>query len=80
MTKLVGNAGKLVEYIRKNIDHVVSKNWQVDIKAVKEKARDYFFLAKNKAIEIKCEVLTERQLAKLPWHIRRAFDQIKSDA
>src|SRR5690606_13693161 len=101
MTKLVGNAGKLVEFIRKNFDHLVSKKWRVDIKAVKEKARDYFFLAKNKGIEIKrevfkglhrtvkkelrpvvslCEMLTAGHLAKLPWNIRRAFDQIKSDA
>ena len=101
MTKLVGNAGKLVEHVRKHCSDLVSKNWRVDIKAVKEKARDYFFLAKNKTIEIKrevfkelhrivkkemrpvvnlCEMLTPGQLAKLPWNIRRAFDQIKSDA
>ena len=101
MTKLVGNAGKLVEYIRENFKHLIPEKFRVDFKTIKEKARTYFFLAKNRAIEIKrdvfkilhrqvkreirpvvdfCEMLTPQQLAKLPWNIRRAFDQIKSDA
>ena len=101
MTKLVGNAGKLVEYIRENFKHLIPEKFRVDFKTIKEKARTYFFLAKNRAIEIKrevfknlhrqvkreirpvvdfCEMLTPQQLAKLPWNIRHAFDQIKSDA
>jgi hypothetical protein len=72
----------------------------INMTMVKKKAREYFFLAKNKPIEIKREVfkklhrfvkqqmrpvvgfcasLSQRQIAKLPWNIRRAFEQIKND-
>jgi transposase, IS5 family len=101
MTKLAGLGKKLVDFVKEKLPRHLSKGLEVNMKAVKEKVRDYFFLPKNKSIEIKrevfqrlhkfvkheirpvvdlCEMLTQSQIAKLPWNIRRAFDTLKNDA
>jgi IS5 family transposase len=101
MTKLAGLGKKFVDFIRDKLKFRPAKDIHIDMKAVKKRARDYFFLPKNKDIEIKqdffkklykyakhemrpvvslSEKLTERQIAKLPWNIKRAFDTLKNDA
>lgn len=101
MTKLAGLGKKVIDFTRDKLKFRNTKDINVDMKAVKKRARDYFFLPKNKDIEVKrdvfkklhkfvkqevrpvvdlCEKLTESQIAKLPWNIRRAFDTLKSDA
>ena len=101
MTKLAGIGKRFVNFVTENLKSVVSKDIYVDIKAIKQKAREYFFLSKNKSIEIKrevfkqlhrlvkqqikpvtelCEKLSKRQVAQLPWNIRRTYEQIKNDA
>lgn len=100
MTKLAGLGKKIVDFVRDKLKVNVGDGFGIDMKAVKEKARDYFFLPKNKAIEVRrevfkslhklvkaqlrpvidlCESLSARQISKLPWNIRRAYDQIKND-
>jgi len=101
MTKLAGLGKKLTDFTRDKLMFRNAKGNNIDMKAIKKLARNYFFLPKNKAIEIKrdvfkklhkfvkhevrpvinlCEVLTENQIAKLPWNIKRAFDTLKNDA
>jgi IS5 family transposase len=101
MTKLAGLGKKLVGFVKEKLPRRMTDGLDVNMKAIKETARDYFFLAKNKGIEIKreafkklhklvkhemkpvvdlSEMLTVSQVAKLPWNIRRAYEQIKSDA
>jgi hypothetical protein len=101
MTKLAGLGKKLVDFVKEKLPRSLTEGLSVNMKAVKERARDYFFLPKNKGIEIRrevfknlhrlvkhamkpvvdlCEMLTASQVAKLPWNIRRAYEQIKSDA
>ena len=101
MTKLAALGKKVVDFIKRKLPHRMTDALNVNMKAIKEKARDYFFLSKNKGIEIKrevfknlhkfvkhemrpvvdlCEMLTESQITKLPWNIRRAFDTLKNDA
>jgi len=68
------------------------------MKTIKEKARSYFFLAKNAAIETKreifrdlltivkqqmrpiveiCGTMDSTRINRMPWNIRRAFNQVK---
>jgi transposase, IS5 family len=101
MTKLSGIGKRFIDFMKENLRCFLPKDIAVNMKAVKQKAREYFFLPKNKSIEIKrevfkqlhksikqqmrpvvnlCEKLSKSQIAKLPWNIRRAYDQIKNDA
>lgn len=101
MSHLAGIGKKVVDFTRDKLKLRDAKDITVDMTAVKKSAREYFFLAKNKGIEIKrsvfkklhklvkqemrpvldlCGMLTETQIAKLPWNIRRAFDTLKNDA
>ena len=101
MTKLAGISKKLIDYVKGRLPLQLTKGLNVDIKSIKKQARDYFFLARNKGIEVKreafknfhrfvkhnirpiahlCEEITKSQMAKLPWNIKRAYDQIKNDA
>lgn len=100
MSKLAKLGKKVVDFVRDKLK-INPGGFRVDMKAVMEKARGYFFLPKNKNIEVRrevfkslhklvksqlrpvielCESLSDRQISKLPWNIRRAYDQIKNDA
>jgi len=100
MTKLAGLGKKFVDFVKEKLPQGMTEGLGVNMKGVKENARNYFFLPKNKDIEIKrdvfkklhklvkremkpvvdlCEMLTASQIAKLPWNIRRAYEQIKKD-
>jgi len=101
MTKLAGLGKKVIDFLREKTRGLLPEDLKVDMKAVKEKARGYFFLSKTKGIEIRrelfkelhqlvktqmrpvvevCTAIDPRRLANLPWNIRRAVDQIKTDA
>ena len=54
MCKLVGIGKKFIDFSKENLK--IPDIPSVNLKKVKEKAREYFFLAKNKSIEIKREV------------------------
>lgn len=100
MTKLGGIAKRFINYVKENFGSLAS-DISIDLHGIKQKARKYFFLPKNKSIEIKrevfkklhrfvkqqikpivdlCNKLNKRQIADLPWNIRRAYKQIKNDA
>jgi transposase, IS5 family len=55
MCKLAGLGKKLSDYMQKNLPSLGS-SFGINLKMVKKKAREYFFLQKNKAIEIKREI------------------------
>lgn len=59
LSKLSGLGKKVVEYIRKNSPELLPETLEVDMKEIKKKAKEYFFLAKNKSIEIKRDVFKE---------------------
>lgn len=101
MTKLVGLGKKLIDYLKEKTRGFVPKGLTVDMKAMKAKARAYFFLSKNTPIERRrdvfkdlhrlakqqmrpileaCAILDPCRLARMPWNIRRAFEQITSHA
>lgn len=101
MTKLCGMGKKLIDYLLKHTRRLVPEGAGIDMKAIKEKARSYFFLPKNIAIETRrevfrdfhvfvkkqmksvvgiCNSLDAMRIARLPWNIRRSFDQIKDQA
>jgi transposase, IS5 family len=56
LTKLAGLGKKLVDFVKEKLPRHLSKGLEVNMKDVKEKVRNYFFLPKNKSIEIKREV------------------------
>ena len=56
MTKLAGMSKKLVNFATEKLPQLVPEGLEVNIKTVKQKAREYFFLPKNKSIEIKREI------------------------
>jgi len=101
MTKLCGIAKKFMGHIKSHTRGLLHESAIVDIKAIKEYARSYFFLAKNVDIEKRravfrdlltkvkrqmrpvvelCNSLDGARVARLPWNIRRAYDQIKNQA
>ena len=56
MCKLVGLGKKLVDFLREKSDKILPEDLSVDFRQIKKKAREYFFLAKNKSIEVRREV------------------------
>lgn len=101
MTKLCGMGKKFIDFLLKHTRGLLPEASGVDMKAIKEKARSYFFLPKNVAIETRrevfrdfhvlvkqqmkpvvdiCHSLDAARIARLPWNIRRSFDQIKDKA
>lgn len=56
MTKLSGLGKKVVDFVSEKFSRLLPENLSVDMKAVKSLAREYFFLPKNKSIEIRREV------------------------
>ena len=56
MTKISGLGKKVIDYFQENLPELLSENLRVDMKKTKTKAKEYFFLAKNKSIEIKRDV------------------------
>ena len=56
MTKLAGLGRKAADYLKEKIRGFFPVNLSVDMKAVKEKARKYFFLPKNTDIEKRRDV------------------------
>lgn len=59
MTKLAGLGKKVIEYLREKTRGLIPEGISVDMKAVKEKARSYFFLPKNTDIEKRREVFKD---------------------
>lgn len=59
MTKLAGLAKKVIDYLAKKTRGFLPKGLDIDIKAVKKKAREYFFLPKNTTIEKRRDVFKE---------------------
>jgi transposase, IS5 family len=101
MTKLCGIGKKLMDYLLEHTRGLLPNSISVDMKAIKEMARSYFFLPKNVDIEKRravfrdllamvkqqmrpvvdiCNSLDSGRIARLPWNIRRAYDQIKDQA
>lgn len=101
MAKLCGIGRKFIDYLKKHTRGLLPDGIAVDMKAVKEYARSYFFLPKNIDIEKRravfrdlltmvkhqmrpivdiCNTLDPARVARLPWNIRRSYDQIKDQA
>lgn len=59
MTRIAGIGSKLINFVNDNMLPHFPESIGINIKAIKEKAREYFFLSKNKAIEIKREVFKD---------------------
>jgi hypothetical protein len=59
MTKLAGLGRKVIDYLKEKTLGLVPDGLAVDMKAVKEKAREYFFMPKNADIEKRREVFKE---------------------
>lgn len=59
MTKLICIGKKFVDFASRRLKHVVPERITIDVKSVKEKARKYFFLSKNKSMEIKRKIFRE---------------------
>lgn len=51
MTKLTGMAKKVIDFLKAKRSHIVPVDIGVSMKIVKEKARAYFFMSKNSAME-----------------------------
>ena len=65
LSKLAMTGKKFVDYVKENIIMSLPKKFGVDIKAIKKAVREYFFLPKNKSIEIKRAVFKKlHQLVK----------------
>lgn len=59
MTKLSGLGKKVIDYFKTNLPELLPENLKVDMKKIKTKAKEYFFLAKNKSIEIKRNIFKQ---------------------
>ena len=59
MTKLAGIGRKVIDYLRGKTRGIVPVDLAVDMKAVKQKARLYYFMKKNMAIEKRRAVFAE---------------------
>lgn len=65
MTKLAGLGRKVIDFLKENARGLLPKGIAVDMKAVKAKARAYFFMPKNSDIERRREVFKDlHQLVK----------------
>ena len=101
MTKIAGIGRKIGDYLSQKTGLFMPALTDIDMGAIKAKAREYLFTAKNKSIEIKrkifrelhqlvkrqirpiidmCEKLSPKEVTKMPWNIRVAFEQIKFQA
>jgi IS5 family transposase len=101
MTKLAGMGRKVIDFFKEKTWRLLPPNIAVDMKAVKTKARAYFFMPKNSEIDRRrqvfkelhrfvkqqlrpivavCSALTQGQIQRLPWNIRRAANQIRTQA
>lgn len=58
MCKIIGIGKKFIDYITKKQKNIGVK-FGIDFKSVKEAARKYFFLAKNKPVEVKRKVFKD---------------------
>lgn len=59
MVKLASKAKNLLNWLHENTRGLIPEDLSIDLAAVKAKAKEYFFLAKNTAIEKKREVFAE---------------------
>lgn len=59
MTKLAGLGRKAIDYLKEKTRGLIPESLAVDMKAVKAKARKYFFMPKNTDIEKRREVFKE---------------------
>lgn len=59
MTKLAGLGRKVIDYLKAKTRGLIPDDLTVDMKAVKEKARKYFFMPKNTDIETRRAVFKE---------------------
>ena len=58
MTKLAGMGKKVLDYLREEASHFLPEDIEIDMKLIKNKAREYFFLAKNTALEERRKIFT----------------------
>jgi transposase, IS5 family len=58
MSKLAVRGKAFIDYVKEKVKSL-PVNFGVDIKSIKNTARKYFFLAKNKSMEIKREIFKE---------------------
>jgi hypothetical protein len=58
MSKLASMGKKVLDYLKLKTNHFIPEDIEIDIKTIKSKARDYFFLAKNIAMQKRREVFT----------------------
>jgi len=101
MTRLTGLGRKVIDFLKEKTRGLLPVGLAVDMKAIKAKARAYFFMPKNTDIERRREVFTDlhrlvkqqmrpvvaacnaihpRRVARMPWNIRRAVEQIRTKA
>jgi transposase, IS5 family len=59
MTKFAEMGKKVVDLLKEKFPKIIPKIANVDIKKIKKKARKYFFLAKNKTIDVKREIFKD---------------------
>lgn len=59
MTKLAGLGRKVINFLKEKVPGFIPESLAVDMKAVKKKAREYFFMPKNTQIEKRREVFKE---------------------
>lgn len=101
MAKLAGVGRKVIDFLKVKTRGLLPTELVVDMKAVKAKARGYFFMSKNTDIEKRRQIFTDlhrlvkqqlrpvveicntlgvKRLQRLPWNIRRAVEQIRTQA
>ena len=59
MTKLAEMGKKVVDFLKEKFPKIIPKIENIDIEEIRKKARKYFFLAKNKAIDVKQEIFKD---------------------
>lgn len=59
MTKLCGTAVKVLDFLKRKTRGLSVESLSIDLKAIRSKARDYWFAPKNKAREIKNAIFQE---------------------
>jgi len=99
MTKLSAMATKVLAYLKGHTRGIIPESMTVDLKAIRSKAREYWFMPKNKSQDLKravfmelhqlvkqqlrpivdlCNGLDQSRITRMPWQIRKSFDQLTS--
>lgn len=101
MTKLVSLGSKVIKHLKEKTRGILPSSLTIDLKAIKARARAYFFMSKNTCIAKRravfaelhravkqsmrplvglCATLNPKQVARMPWNIRRAFGYVNNEA